>query len=371
MKLFGDNNACFGRLAQDGLDAGVSILDERTGIAIEVDGFLGVERHVLAGIYLQNEILQRTQTYDAGDVIGLGLRQTVQLTQLATGFLGGVDHLFHQVVSIDYRTLTALHLAFGQFHHTIGEVYQALAPLKAQTVEQDGQHLEVIVLLVAHHVDHLVDGIVGETLFGRTDVLRHVDRRTVSTEQQLVVEAFAREVGPHGTVFLAVEKTFLQSFEHFLLAFQVCVRFVVYLVEADAHHLVSFVEAGIYPVVHLLPQGTYFRVTSLPLHEHLAGFLHQGRFSFGLSLGFFLVHAFGLILGHQLLHFSLEVFVESHVVVTNEVVTLFAARLGRLAVAILQPRQHRLADVDTAVVHDVGFHHTVAVGGNDIGQGVA
>ena len=249
-------------------------------------------------------------------------------------------------------------------------MYQALAPLKAQTVEQDGQHLEVIVLLVAHHVDHLVNGIVGETLFGRTDVLRHVDRRTVSTEQQLVVEAFARQVGPHGAVFLAVEKTFLQSFEHFLLAFQVCVRFVVYLVEADTHHLVSLVEAGIYPVIHLLPQGTHLRVTSLPLHEHLAGFLHQGRFGFGLGLGFFLVHAFGHVLGHQFLHLGLEMLVECHVVVADEMVALLATRLGRFTVAILQPSQHGLADVNTAIVHDVGLHHTVAIGGNDVGQGV-
>ena len=154
-------------------------------------------------------------------------------------------------------------------------MHQALTPLKAQTVEQDGQHLEVVVLFVTHYIDHFVDGIVRETLFGSTDILSHVDRRTVGTEQQLVVEAFACQVGPYGTVFLAVEKSFLQSFEHFLLAFQIGIRLVIYLVEADTHQLVSLVKSGIYPVVHLLPKGTYFGVASFPFHQHFAGFLHQ------------------------------------------------------------------------------------------------
>ena len=41
-------------------------------------------------------------------------------------------------------------------------MHEVFAPLEAEFVEQDAQHLEVVVLLIAHHVDHLVDGEVLE-----------------------------------------------------------------------------------------------------------------------------------------------------------------------------------------------------------------
>ncbi len=107
----------------------------------------------------------------------------MELAQLVAGLTGIGNHLCDEVIGIHHRSLTALHLAVGELHHSVGEVDKVLAPLEAQTVEQDGEHLEVIVLLIAHHVDHLVDGIVTETKLGRTDVLRHVDRSSVGTKQ--------------------------------------------------------------------------------------------------------------------------------------------------------------------------------------------
>ena len=52
---------------------------------------------------------------------------------------------------------------------------KVFAPFEAEFVEEDGEHLEVVVLLVAHYVNHLVDGEVLETEFGGTDVLCHID----------------------------------------------------------------------------------------------------------------------------------------------------------------------------------------------------
>ena len=85
------------------------------------------------------------------------------------------DHTFYQIVCVYHGAFAALHLTVGEFDHAIGEVHEALAPFKAETVEEEREDLEVIVLLVAHHIDHLVDGIVAETEFGSTDVLGHVD----------------------------------------------------------------------------------------------------------------------------------------------------------------------------------------------------
>ena len=39
--------------------------------------------------------------------------------------------------------------------------------------------------------------------------------------------------------------------------------------------------------------------------------------------------------------------------------------------AVFQPRQHRLADMNAAVIDDVGFHYAVAVGFDDVGQSEA
>ena len=60
--------------------------------------------------------------------------------------------------------------------------------------------------------------------------------------------------------------------------------------------------------------------------------------------------------------------VESHVVVADEVVALLAARLGSLTITPLQPGQHRLTDMDTTVIHDIGLHHLVAIGLHDLCQ---
>ena len=86
-----------------------------------------------------------------------------------------------------------------------------------------------------------------------------------------------------------------------------------------------------------------------------------------LLLGLLLVHA----LSHELLYLLAVVLVEGHVVVADKVVTLLAVGFGGLAVAVLLPCQHALADVYAAVVHDVGLHHTVAVGLHNLCQGPA
>ena len=247
-------------------------------------------------------------------------------------------------------------------------MHQFLAPLEAEAVEQDGEHLEVVVLFVAHHVDHLVDGEVVEAHGGSADVLRHVDAGAVGAEQQFLVETFLGEVSPHAVVVLAEEESFLQSFLHLLLAHEISVGLVVYLVECHAERLVGFVESGIHPVVHLLPKRTYFRVALLPFHEHGMCLLDEGGFSLGLFLGVLFGHAFGQVLCLERLALFLVVLVERHVEVANEVVAFLAGRFRCGAVAPFLPCQHRLADVYAAVVHDVGLHHAVAVGGHDLRQ---
>ena len=105
----------------------------------------------------------------------------------------------------------------------------------------------MIVLLVAHNIYHLVDRIVVEAHLCRTDVLSHIHRCAVRAEQQLLVEALVREVGPYAVVVLAEEESLLESFLHLCLSLQISLRLIVYLVEAYAKSLVSLVESGVNP----------------------------------------------------------------------------------------------------------------------------
>ena len=232
---------------------------------------------------------------------------------------------------------------------------EILAPLEAQLVEQDAEHLEVIVLLVAHNIDHLVDGIVLETQFGGTYILRHIDTCAVGTEKELLVETFLGEVCPHTSVFSTIEEAFLEAFLHFLLAFEIGFALVVYLVEADAQSLVGLVETCINPLVHPFPKSPHFRVVLLPFHQHFVGFLDERS----LHLCLFLVHT---LLLHKLAHFLAIVLIEGHVVITNEMVALLARRFRCFAVSPLQPSQHRLADVDASIVHDIRLNHLISIG---------
>ena len=111
-------------------------MDERTGIAIEVDRLFGIEEHILACINLQNEVFQGTHSHDACNLVSLVFAHIVKLAQFLTGLLGVADHECHQVVGIDNSTFTALHLTIGKFDHTIGEVDKFLTPLETEAIEE-------------------------------------------------------------------------------------------------------------------------------------------------------------------------------------------------------------------------------------------
>ncbi len=242
-------------------------------------------------------------------------------------------------------------------------MHQVFAPAEAETVEQQREHLEVIVLLVAHHIYHAVDGIVVVPHLGGADVLGHVYRGTVGAQQQLVVEPLGGEVGPYGAVVAAVEQPLVEALEHLGLALEIGLRLIVDFVEVYAHAAVGVVKSGVHPAVHALPQGAHLGVAVFPAPQHLAGLSHQGRRLLGLVFGHTLVH--------ELLDLGLEMAVKVDVAVADEMVALDTAALGSGAAGPLLPRQHRLADMYAAVVDDIGLHHTVATRGENLRQRVA
>ena len=58
-------------------------------------------------------------------------------------------------------------------------MHQFLAPLESETVEEYGEHLEMVVLLVAHYIYHLVDGEVLESHLCCADILCHIYRGAI------------------------------------------------------------------------------------------------------------------------------------------------------------------------------------------------
>ena len=112
-------DALFVRLAQNRHDAGVCILDERAGVAVEIDGLLGVEEHFLLGIDLQDEILQRPEPYRMIEPVLFLLREFSQLSALVRSGLRLLVHLLDKVVGVHHGPLPGLHLALRQFDHSV------------------------------------------------------------------------------------------------------------------------------------------------------------------------------------------------------------------------------------------------------------
>ena len=135
----------------------------------------------------------------------------------------------------------------------------------------------MVVLLVTHNVNHLVDGIIAEAQLSCTDILCHIYRCAVATQQQLLVESVLCEVGPHRAILATIEDALLEATKDSLFTNEICIRFVIYLVEAYTECLVGIVEALIHPAVHGAPQVANLFVALLPFHEHVACLGHECR----------------------------------------------------------------------------------------------
>lgn len=53
----------------------------------------------------------------------------------------------------------------------------------SQLLEDQLEHLEMVVLFVAHYVDHFVQPVLLEPAERRAEILRHIDRCAVAAQQ--------------------------------------------------------------------------------------------------------------------------------------------------------------------------------------------
>ena len=54
-------------------------------------------------------------------------------------------------------------------------MYEVFSPLKAELVEEDREHLEVVILLITNDIYHLIDREILETELRSADILSHID----------------------------------------------------------------------------------------------------------------------------------------------------------------------------------------------------
>ena len=108
-------------------------------------------------------------------------------------------------------------------------------------------------LLVAYHIDHVVDGIIAVAKLCRANILGDVNGGTIRTEQDLLVKPLRFEIGPNRRVALLLENALFYTAQYLIAANGVGIRFVIDLVEIDAKGLVGFVETSIHPTVHHFP----------------------------------------------------------------------------------------------------------------------
>ena len=221
----------------------------------------------------------------------------------------------------------------------------------------------MVVLLVADHVDHLLRVELLVTQLCGAEILRHIDGRAVLAQQHLLVQALTGEIDAHGTILVFVERALVQTFLHQALAKQIGLGFVIRLVEVDAQTLVGLVEAGIDPAVHLRPQLADLLVTRFPLAQHLTSFQNQRGLVFCFVFRKSLFQDFFLLL--------LVMLIEDDIILSDEMIALHTGTFRGFPFAVLQPREHRLADVDTAVIDQVDLHHRVAARFENLRHGMA
>ena len=69
-------------LTEDRLDSCMSVLDERTGVTVEVNRLLRIEEHCLSWVNLEDEVLQCTEADHLEERILLILAEVVDLSKL-------------------------------------------------------------------------------------------------------------------------------------------------------------------------------------------------------------------------------------------------------------------------------------------------
>ena len=242
-------------------------------------------------------------------------------------------------------------------------MHQVFSPGKTEFVEQNGQYLEVVILFISNHIHHFIDRVLFVADFSCSDVLRHVNRSAVGAEEKFLVQPVGGEVCPHGIILTLVKHSFCHPFFHLGFSFGVGIGFVVYFIKIDSQFTVCLVETGVHPSVHRVPQRAHLFIALFPFQQHFLCLADKRSLFFGI----FLAQAFF----HQFPDFGFVGLIEFHVIFPHQVVAFHAGAFRCFAVTEEFPGKHGFADMNAAIVYNVGFHHVPPVGLLNFGNAVA
>ena len=145
---------------------------------------------------------------------------------------------------------------------------KVLRPAVTEFFKDFKQNLKMIILLISHRVDKSLYIIIRETPYCCSQILRDIDRSTITTKKEFLIQAFISKVAPHRAIFFGEENTFVQSFFYQIFTQKVSLAFVLYLVKIYSKALISFCKPCINPSVHFLPKVSYFFIAIFPVQKH-------------------------------------------------------------------------------------------------------
>ena len=216
-----------------------------------------------------------------------------------------------------------------------------IRPVEPELFENQLEHLEMVILLIAHHIYVRIQLVFRESAFCGTEILGNIHRCTIGAEKQFAVKSVGGKVTPYRPVRIFYKDSHIQASLYEFLTEKISIVLIISLVEGDTKSLVGLLESGKHPLVHHLPESSYLRVAFFPFHKHLMHVIHDGRIFF-FHLG------------------------KLHIAVTYQMIAFFASTFRRSSVKTLFPRIHGLADMYSAVVYKRGFDNVITCGRKQI-----
>ena len=138
----------------------------------------------------------------------------------------------------------------------------------------------MIILFISNSVNQLLDIILFETFHSSSQILSHINRSSIRTQQQFLVKTFVGQIAPDRTVVFFVKNPVFQTFLNQIFPKNISIALVLNLVKINTQSGVSLIKSSINPFVHHFPKLANFRVVLLPFQKHFLSFDDRWRLFF-------------------------------------------------------------------------------------------
>ena len=144
-----------------------------------------------------------------------------------------------------------------------------LRPFVSKKTKDIEENAEVVILLRGNNIDKGIKRPVLMALYSSTEILGHIKRRAIASEEDFLIEAYRGKIDLNRAIFLFLEDAHLKAFHDLTASELICLALVIELIEGDAHVPVALIESFKSPAVHLLPESPHILITVFPELKHL------------------------------------------------------------------------------------------------------